>query len=196
MRIIGLTGGIATGKSTVANMFKERGAKIISADQLVHQLLEPGTASFRRVKAAFGPQIMSAGKIDRKKLARIVFNDKGKLRKLERIIHPQVRKRIRRKISEFQKNKRIKVVVVEIPLLYEARFENEVEATVVVVSSRQLQIKRAVRKLGITKNEALRRIGAQMSLKNKIRLADFIIDNNSTKNNTKKQVKELWQKLQ
>jgi len=186
---------MGTGKSTVAGMFKALGAKVIDADKIVHQLMSPEGKCFREIVRTFSEDILTRGRIDRKKLGSIVFKDSRKLVKLEMIVHPAVREEIRRQLKEYSQNKRVKAVALDVPLLLEANYDRMVDLIVVVKTSRATQIRRAMKHLHITQSQALRRLANQMPLKEKIRLADIIIDNDGTKIKTKKQVREIWQKL-
>lgn len=195
MRVIGVTGNLGTGKSTAAAMFAKLGAKVLDADKIARRLLHPGEVCFDPVVKMFGADILTRGRIDRKKLAKRVFNDSRQLKKLERIIHPKVRKVISEEIKRLKQNGRTKIVVIDVPLLFEAKMNNLVDRSIVVTAAGATQVARAAKHLGITKAEAQRRIKAQMPLRQKIRLADMIIDNNGTLIQTKKQVKRLWEKL-
>ncbi|MBN1870310.1 MAG: dephospho-CoA kinase [Candidatus Omnitrophica bacterium] len=195
MCIIGLTGGLGTGKSTVAKMFRGLGAAVLSADDVAHQLLRPGTVCFRQIIKDFGKGVLKGRKIDRKAVAQLVFRDKQQLRRLEKIIHPAVRKIILARIKRIKRQNRNRVVVVDVPLLFEAEMDRNVNVSIVVKASHAKRIERAVKSLNITRAEAKRRIDAQMPLRQKIRLADIIIDNDGTLNQTKKQVKQIWERL-
>ena len=192
MVVIGLTGSLGSGKSTVAGMFAALGAEVLDADAIARQQTRPGTVCFRRIVKAFGKGILKAGRIDRKKVAQQVFRDPKQLRELERIVHPEVRKEISAQIKRL---KRKKIVVIDVPLLFEAKMDRDVDISVVVNASRTHQIARAAKLLDISKAEARRRIKAQMPLRQKIRLADMIIDNDGTIQQTKEQVKQIWEKL-
>ena len=192
MLVVGLTGGLATGKSTVTAMFARLGAKVIDADRIVHRELRRGGCCYAPVIRAFGTQIAGESGIDRKKLAAVVFNDKRKLKRLERIVHPTVRSGVNEELKKYRGGE---IAVIEVPLLFEAGFNRYVDTTIVVTASRRSQIERSRRSLKITRTEALRRIKAQMPLRDKIRRADIIIDNSKTKTQTHKQVKAIWQKL-
>ena len=194
MLIIGLTGSLATGKSSVAALFKKKGAIIIDADKIAHTAFKKESATYKKVVKEFGVQVLRSSDIDRRSLAKIVFSSKRKLKKLENIIHPYVRKVTRQKLAQYKKAKR-RVVMLEVPLLFESGFYKMTDFDIVVTASKNSQIQRAVKKLKITKAEAKRRIESQMSLKQKIRKADFIINNNQDRTKTKKQVDLTWQKL-
>ena len=195
MLVIGLTGSLGTGKTTVAAMFADFGAKVLNADRIAHQQILPKGVCFKRVVRALGKNILTAGRIDRRKVAASVFTNSRQLHKLERIIHPVVRNVLRTKIQEYKKGKGKVVVVMDVALLFESKLNVDSDLTVVVKTSRVTQINRAIKQLNITKADAKRRIKAQMPLEKKIRIADMIIDNNGTLTNTKKQVKQIWEKL-
>jgi len=192
-KVIGLTGGFGTGKTTVAGIFKSLGATVIDADRLAHSVIKRGTPVYRRVVKEFGAGILdNAGNIVRSKLARVVFNDKGELNRLNRIVHPQVIKLIKGRI---ERSGGYGLVVIDAPLLIEANLAGVVDKLVVVKSSRKRQIERCRRKFGMNEKDVLKRIGEQMPLEEKAALADFVIDNNGTKAETKRQAVWIWQKI-
>lgn len=195
MRVIGLTGSLGSGKSTVAAMFMDLGAKVLDADKIARQQITPQGECFKEVIRIFGKGVLTRGRIDRGKVAQRVFGDIRQLRKLERIIHPVVRKVIKTKIQQHKARKRTTALVIDVPLLFESKLNKHVDFSIVVKANRAAQIKRATKQLGMSKIDAERRIKAQMPLQQKIRLADMIIDNNGTLTNTKKQVKRIWEKL-
>lgn len=190
--ILGVTGGFGTGKSTVAKYFKRFGAKVIDADKISRNLLNPGTEAYRKAVDIFGESILKNNKdIDRIKLAGIVFSDNNLLKKLNKLIHPEVKKIIKRKIARASE----KIVVLDVPLLFEAKLENLVDKIIVVKAGRAEQIQRIRNKSLFTKEDIVKRINAQMPLSDKVRLADFVIDNSGTLNNTNKQVEKLRRML-
>lgn len=193
--MIGLTGSLGTGKSTVAGMFAGLGAKVLDADAIARRLMRPGAICFRRIVKAFGKDILTAGKIDRKKMAEQVFRNPRQLRKLERIVHPEVRRALLAKVKQYKKRRQRTIVVLDVPLLFESKLDQDVDMTVVVKASKANQIARAKKLMNITNAEAGRRIKAQMPLQQKIRLADLIIDNDGTFKQTKLKVKQIWEKL-
>ena len=188
--IIGLTGSFGTGKTFVASIFRTLGAKVVDADRIAHQVIRKGSPEYRRVVHLFGKDILNkAGEIDRKRLSGIVFSDKALLKRLTRIVHPAVIKEIRRYIrGAGEKN----AVVVDAPLLLEANLADLVDKLVVVKCSKRRQIARCQEKFCLQKKEILRRIESQIPLKRKIKMADFVIDNNQTRSNTKRQVRKVW----
>jgi dephospho-CoA kinase len=189
---IGLTGGFGSGKSLVAGMLKKLGARVIDADALARDALKKGSPAYRKTVAAFGKRILGKdGSIDRKALAGIVFSDKKKLRRLERIVHPAVIRHIKGVAASCKNG----VLVVDAPLIYEAGIRKVFDAVVVVNASRRRQIERCVKKFGLGEAEVRKRMACQMPLEKKMLMADHIIDNNGTRKETEKQVTWLWQEL-
>ncbi len=190
--ILAVTGGFGTGKSTVAKYFKRFGAKVVDADKIARNLLNPGTEVYKKAVDIFGKGILKNNKdIDRIKLAGIVFNDHNLLKRLNKLIHPEVKKIIKQEIARASE----KIIVLDVPLLFEAKLENLVDKTIVVKAGRAEQIQRLRNKSLFTKEDIVKRINAQMSLSDKVRLADFVIDNSGTLENTNKQVEKLRRML-
>ena len=196
MVVVGITGGLSTGKSTVAQMFKQKGAVVLSADKIAHDLMSSGGKCVGPIVKTFGKKVYHRGGIHRRRLAQLVFRSKPKLKKLEGLIHPEVKKVFQRRISELREKKSRKILMLEVPLLFEVKMDKLVEVVIVVHASRKKQVKRAVKKLKISEEESIKRIQAQIPLKEKIKLADFVIDNNDTKKQLRKKVTYIWQKLQ
>jgi len=191
--VIGLTGSFCSGKSYAASVFKSLGAKVLDADKIAHAALKKGTAEHGKIARTFGPEILNErGNIDRKALAGVVFNDKRALKKLEAIIHPGVVKHIKRAVKKARKNG---VIVIDAPLLIEAGLQDLADKLVVVKASQKNQITRCIRKYGTNKEECLKRINSQIPLKMKIKMADFVIDNDGTRKGTKEQIMEIWRKV-
>ncbi len=195
MFIIGLTGGLATGKSTVAQMFVGLGAHLIDADQIARSSLEPGTLEFKAVVDLFGEGIVDAGRINRSGLAQIVFKDPQKLKQLEAVVHPFVRQETKRLVAEIERKAPGAVVVWDVPLLFEKNLEKEAHATVVVDAGQDQQIERAVQRLKITRDDAIQRIERQMPMKDKIQRADFVVRNEGSLDHTRDQVHIIWAQL-
>jgi dephospho-CoA kinase len=190
--IVGLTGGLATGKSTVAGMFGRLGAGLVDCDRLAHAALRRGTPVYRRVVKQWGPGICATGgEIDRKALARRVFASARERRRLEGLVHPAVRRELR---DRLRKSRR-KITVAEIPLLFETDFHRQVARTVTVTAPRAEQIARARRKLGISAAEAAERIAAQLSLRDKAKRSDYVIHNDGSLKNVFTQVQKIWNHL-
>jgi dephospho-CoA kinase len=186
--ILGLTGSFGSGKSTVAGIFRSFGAKIVDADEIAHRLISPRGPAYKKILKAFGKGILNKDKsIDRGKLAGIVFNNKAMLVKLNKIMHPAIIKIMK----EEMRASRAKVIVLDAPLLIEAGLAKSVDKIILVTVKKDTQIKRLQRKTGLGRAAILKRIKCQIPLKEKERLADFIIDNNGTLKSTKKQVTKL-----
>ena len=187
---LGLTGGLATGKSTAAEILASLGAEIIDADRIAHQVLEPEGEAYSDVVAYFGRTILiEDGKVDRKKLGRIVFSSPDRRQQLEKLTHPHILAEIERRLEEARESSRI---VLEAPLLFETGLEKLVEETWVISARLEIQIARLKRRDGLDREEALRRINAQLSLKEKRKRADLVIENNSTKAELKEKVAKAW----
>jgi dephospho-CoA kinase len=190
--ILGITGSVGTGKSTVAAYFKALGADLVNADTVAHSVIRTGTPGYKRIVSAFGRRVLSSsGAIDRKKLGKIVFEDGGLLNKLNSIVHPEVIKVVKNRIHRSKS----KIIVFDAPLLIEAGLTNLVDALIVVKASRPVQIQRIKSKTGMRSADVLLRIKAQMPLSAKIKMADYVIDNGGTRIKTKKQVVSIWKRL-
>lgn len=192
-----MTGGLKTGKSTVAQMFVNLGAQLIDADKIVHQFLEPRGECLSEIRKIFGEAVINhQGGVDRKALAKIVFSDHQQLKKLEQIIHPKVRLEFKKRIEQIRQTNPDAVVVMDVPLLFESEIDWNVDLIVVVKATQEIQIKRAIKDLNISETQALQRIRSQLPMAEKVKKADIVIDNRLTKEETQKKVKQIWQKYQ
>lgn len=191
--VIGLTGNIGTGKSTVTRMLADLGATVIDADALAHEVIAPGTPGWQQVVDAFGPGVVAAdGAIDRAQLAAIVFSDPAALARLEAIIHPLVIQEADRRIRAIGRG----VVVIEAIKLIESGMVRDCDALWVVTARPEQQIERLVRERGMSAAEVQRRMAAQPPQSEKIALADVVIDNSGTPEETRAQVEAAWKTLQ
>ena len=192
MKIIAVTGGMATGKTTVAKILSPLlGAEIIDADEIVHGLLSPGEKIWRKVVQHFGKDILKYdSSIDRKKLGKDIFSHISKRKKLESIIHPAVKNIIKDKLKQFRESNK-KWVVMDIPLLFEAEMEQMVDRIIVVVRDESSQLNTLQKEKKLSWQEAKERIESQLPLSEKTKRAHFVIDNNSTLQDTGKQVREI-----
>jgi dephospho-CoA kinase len=192
---LGLTGGIASGKSAVAAMLREMGFHVLDADSLAHKLIEPGHPAHAEVLAAFGKEIIGANNhIDRAKLAAVVFADRAKLDTLNAIVHPRVRDAIFHQFEEWQRNGTRDAAFVEAALLVEAGFTRNLDGLVVAWSTPEQQMQR-LRSRGLSEAEAQRRIASQLPVAEKLRQATETIDCSGTLENTRRQVDALAAKL-
>ena len=196
--IVGLTGGIVGGKSTVATMFKNLGAKIIDADKLGHSVILPNKSAWKKIVKIFGKDILQNDlTIDREKLGKIVFTNQTLLKKLNEITHPEIIKIIKKEIN-LGKNKthnQEKIIIIDAALIYEAKMDRFMDKIIVVYIDEDEQIKRLIKRNNLSKKEALQRIKSQIPMKEKAKMADYVIDNSNSLNKTKEQVEKIWQSL-
>lgn len=177
MILIGLTGGVATGKSTVAQMFKQCGAVVIDADVLAREVVQPDKPAWRDVVRTFSKKVLNPDRtINRQALGSIVFRYPAKRRRLERIIHPRVAREQQRLTREAARKDPTAVVLYDVPLLFEAGIDKRVQKIIVVTADQQTQIARLKKRNGLSRAEALRRIRSQMPLAKKAQMADLVID--------------------
>lgn len=195
MKVMGLTGGIATGKTTAASMLRQLGARIVDADELAREIVQPGKEAWREIVEAFGQDILREdGTIDREKLRRIVFQDEKKRQRLEAITHPRIRslatQRLQKLVAEGAE-----IVVYVAPLLFENRVHLWLRPVILVACDLATQKERLRKRDGLSEEEIQRHLNAQMPLDEKRRLADIVIDNSGTLEDLQKRVKEVWEKL-
>jgi dephospho-CoA kinase len=191
---IGLTGGIASGKSTVAKMLTERGAILIDLDGIAREVVNPGQPSLFRIAQRFGQAVLQEdGSLNRKKLGDIVFADPSERKALELIIHPAIRAIMKERMAYYESNAPNKLVVVDVPLLYESGLESYFEKIMVVYVSRKTQLQRLMERNSLTVEEAERRIAAQMDIEDKKSRADILIDNSNNIAFTEQQIDRFWQ---
>lgn len=195
MKIIGLTGGIASGKSTVSNCLKELGAHIIDADLIAHQTMEPGQPAYHEIIQHFGPQVVSStGAIDRKKLGAIVFNQPEELKILNHLTHPHIDKSIRQRIKDAAAHG-VGVAVLDVPLLFEVGLDKLADVVWVVWVDQSTQLQRLMKRDNIDEDAAKAKIASQMPLDEKKKRAQVVIDNNGSIEDTRKQVTEFYNDL-
>lgn len=192
---LGLTGGIASGKSAVAAMLRELGFSVLDADSLAHKLIEPGQSAYEEVLREFGSAITdSEGRVDRTKLAALVFADRAKLDRLNAIIHPRVAEVVLRKFDEWQREGTRDAAFVEAALLIESGIHKHLDGLVVAWCRPEQQLERLTAR-GLSEEEARRRIAAQMPVEEKLRYATEKIDCSGTLEQTRRQVEELGARL-
>ena len=178
MPVIGLTGGIATGKSTVGSLLEERGALLFSADEVARSVTLPGSPIITEIERAFGPRYIAAdGSLDRGALGALVFSDADARRKLEAITHPAILAELRRRIAEARAGQPDRLIVVEVPLLFEAGVQSWFDAVVTVVASPEVQRARLISRSHLAPEEADARIASQMPLSEKAARSQFVLQN-------------------
>ena len=195
MKLIGLTGGIASGKSTVADILRRLGAAVVNADVLAREVVEPGQDAWQEIVNTFGAEVLQADKrLDRQRLRKIIFDDPDARKKLEAIIHPRVRALAEKKIRENAAAGHA-VVVYEVPLLFEGNIHHWVRPVILVACAPETQIKRLRQRDQVNERDAQKHIAAQMSLAEKRKLADYTIENDGTLEDLEKQVREVLEKI-
>lgn len=193
MILIGLTGGVATGKSTVAQMFKQCGAVVIDADALAREVVQPDKPAWRDVVRTFSKKVLNPDRtINRQALGSIVFRYPAKRRRLERIIHPRVAREQQRLTREAARKDPTAVVLYDVPLLFEAGIDKRVQKIIVVTADQQTQIARLKKRNGLSRAEALRRIRSQMPLAKKAKRADLVIDGTVSRAVGRRRVQEAF----
>lgn len=195
MLLVGLTGGIGSGKSTVARMLEKRGAVVFDADVLAREVVEPGTPGHAEVIERFGANVLApGGELDREALASIVFADPAARRDLEAIVHPEVRRLFADGAEEYEGTDRI--VVLSAPLLVETGMHTAFEVLIVVSATPQTQVERLMRDRGMSEAAVRARIAAQAPLETKSEVADFLLDNEGSIEALERQVDRVWADLQ
>ncbi|MDG5786967.1 dephospho-CoA kinase [Evansella sp. AB-P1] len=192
--IIGLTGGIASGKSTVSSMLKKRGYPIVDADIIARQVVEPGEVAYKKLVSVFGDDIVQEDlHINRKKLGSIIFKDNEKRKKLNNIVHPAVRAKMKLEVNEYI-DKGYETVIMDIPLLIESNLTYMVDKILLVYVGEETQLKRLMERDQSNIEEAMERINAQMSMEEKKRFAHEIINNEGSLEETETQLEEILKK--
>lgn len=198
MKVIGLTGGIATGVSTVAQMFRELGAIIIEADKIARDVVEPGTQTYRKIVETFGREVLSAdGTIDRKRLGQIVFADDAARRRLNRITHSAIHRRIEEEVERLRESNPDAIVLIDVPLLLDTTGPDtfDMDGVIVVTAAKDAQIERLMRRDTLAEEDAQRRVAAQRPVEEKAMEADWIVRNTGSLEETRRQVVSLWRQL-
>jgi len=188
---VGLTGGIACGKSTVSGMLEARGAAIVDADRIARDVVLPGQPALQDIREAFGDDVLLAdGTLNRKALGAVVFGDEAARRKLEAILHPRIRAEMARQMADWNEREPGRLVIVDIPLLYESGLDKrfDFEEILVVYVPRDVQLERLMKRDGLSSEAAEQRLDAQMPIERKKELADVVIDNSGSLEQTEAQV--------
>lgn len=191
--ILGLTGGIGTGKSTVVNMLKEKGIPVVDTDLISREVIEYPEI-IEKIKLEISNEVFDFNnKLDRKKMSEIVFENQEKLKKLNEIMHPEILKKMWDEVEELKKNH--KIIVVDVPLLFEINMEKEVDKILLIYASKEIQLKRIMERDGRTREEAVKIISSQMPLYKKREKSDYIIQNNDSLEKLEKNLDKIVQKL-
>ncbi|UWE04492.1 dephospho-CoA kinase [Laceyella sacchari] len=194
--IFGLTGGIATGKSTVAEMLQRHGAVIVDADKVARQVVEPGEEGLSRIASVFGDEVISReGTLDRPALGRIIFHDEKARRKLNELLHPLIMDKMRRDTEKVRQTEPHAVIIWDVPLLIEEKMTDLVDEVILVYVPQQVQLARLQARDHLDSDEAAARLAAQLPIDEKKRWADYVIDNSGTREETAMQVARLWSEL-
>jgi len=195
MLLIGLTGNIGSGKSTVAQLLSERGATIIDADVLARRAVERGTPGYDKIVARWGADILAPdGHIDRSALRRIVFSDQQQLEELNQIVHPEV-ERLRARLVDQARRRGDRIVVCDIPLLFERHMTDRFDRIILVDAHRAVRLDRLVKDRELQETEAMDMIAAQMPAELKRARADFILENDGTLTQLERRVQDVWNAL-
>ena len=196
MKVIGLTGGIGSGKSTVSQYLRELGAMIIDADKVGHEVFKPETEAWREVVAAFGKQIVASNStIDREKLGAIVFGNSEARVRLNQIMHPRIHKVVKTQLEEYQRQG-AGVVIIEAPLLVEAGWTSLVDEVWVTTAPEDTVLRRLKKRIGLSESESRARIRSQLPTEERIKQANVVIDTDCDLGELRAKVKELWRRLQ
>ncbi len=195
IKVIGLTGGIASGKSCALKEFKRLGANVIDADKISREVVKPGSKALKKIIKIFGKAFLKNKKLYRKKLAQLIFSDKKARKILEEITHPAIIAEIKKQIRVFSKTRNSLPIILDAPLLYEAGLKKLVNKTIVVWCSGKAQAARLLKRDKLKIREIRKRISAQLSLDKKKKLADFVLDNSSSVVALAARVRNLWSDL-
>ena len=194
-KVIGLTGGIGSGKSTVSQLLAELGAVILDADKVGHEAFKPNTEAWHEVVATFGQQILTpGGEVDRKKLGAIVFSQPESLSRLNQIMHPRMYDMMKAQIEEYRRQG-VDVVVLEAAILIEANWTSLVDEVWVTVAPEAAVLERVKKQRGLDEGQTLARIRSQLSTEERVKHADVVINNDGDLDEVKAKVKELWARL-
>ena len=195
MKVVGLTGGIASGKSTVSRMLVNLGAQIIDADKIAREVVEQGTPAWEEIVAWLGPDsLMENGALNRRWIAEYIFSDASRRKRLEEITHPRILEKMEAAKTEALRQS-VAVLVLDVPLLLESGWQSWIDEVWVVYVKQDEQIRRLMKRDGLNLDAAMKRITAQMSLEEKKKYARRIIDNNGTEEETRAQVVKIWREI-
>lgn len=196
MYVIGLTGGIGSGKSTVAEVLRQKGAVVLGADEIGHQVYLPGTPAWQEIVEAFGHEVLAPdGTIDRRRLGALVFSDPQALERLNAITHPRMKEMMRQRLSELERQG-VQVAVLEAALLLEAGWDDLADEVWATVAPPEVAARRTAERMGVSVEEALARLKAQMDNQERIRRADVVIDTDCSLEETRRRAEEAWERVE
>ncbi len=196
MKMIGLTGGIATGKSIVASVFREMGAIILDADVIARLVVLPHQPAWKDIVEFFGPQVVNEDQsLDRAKIGEIVYNNPNSLKELNRFTHPRIMQYYKDELRRIKTEQPDAIVILEVPLLYETNMDKLCQQVVVVYVDRETQIQRLMKRDNMSYADAVKRVDAQMPMDEKVRRADFVIDNRSSMEETKEKATKYYNEI-
>jgi len=196
MLLVGLTGGIATGKSTVSGMLRDAGLPIVDADVVAREVVEPGTTTLEKIKLAFGPSVIDNGVLNRRRLGDIVFSNSQELARLNDIMQPAISRAMADKIN-FWRMQQVPILILDVPLLFERHYEKDgkIDKIIVVATDEATQLERLKLRNQLSDLQARNRIRSQLPLKDKVAQADYVIDNNQDQKSLTQQVAALIENL-
>ncbi|MCT4387320.1 dephospho-CoA kinase [Leuconostoc pseudomesenteroides] len=196
MLLVGLTGGIATGKSTVSGMLRDAGLPIVDADVVAREVVEPGTTTLEKIKLAFGPSVIDNGVLNRRRLGDIVFSNSQELARLNDIMQPAISRAMADKIN-FWRMQQVPILILDVPLLFERNYEKDgkIDKIIVVTTDEATQLERLKLRNQLSDSQARNRIRSQLPLKDKVAQADYVIDNNQDQKSLTQQVAALIENL-
>ncbi|MBP8820054.1 MAG: dephospho-CoA kinase [Syntrophomonadaceae bacterium] len=196
MKMIGLTGGIATGKSIVASVFREMGAIILDADVIARLVVLPHQPAWKDIVEFFGPQVVNEDQsLDRAKIGEIVYNNPNSLKELNRFTHPRIMQYYKDELRRIKTEQPDAIVILEVPLLYETNMDKLCQQVVVVYVDRETQIQRLMKRDNMSYADAVKRVDTQMPMDEKVRRADFVIDNRSSMEETKEKATKYYNEI-
>lgn len=196
LRLIGLTGGIASGKSTVSRCLEEAGIPVIDADVIARDVVRPGQKAYTEIVNRFGRWVLGEdGEIDRVRLGALVFEDEKARKDLEAITHPEIVREIARRVRDIRQEKDPSLVVIDAALLFESGLSQSMDRNILVTASPDIQMRRVMERDGLSEVETRRRIASQMPSEEKLKLAHFVIDNSGTREETARQVHEVLERM-
>ncbi len=196
MLIVGVTGGVGSGKTTVSRMFEQEGAYVIDADQIARELVKPKRTAWREIVRAFGKEVLEKeGSIDRRRLAEIAFLNSEKRDVLNKILHPRIKREMEKRARDIGRKDPEAVVILDVPLLVETGYHREMDRVVVVTSTEKKQMERMKKRAGMSEEETRRIISSQMRIEEKVKVADFVIRNEGSLETTRREVREIFHAL-